>query len=61
VKTTPKYLIEIILIVNVKDSDEVRKIANCIIDLPISDSKIENKIETMRYEEIVQIKNQKPR
>jgi hypothetical protein len=57
----PKYLVEIILVVNAKDSDEARKIADCIIDLPIPDKEIENKIETMRYEEIVQIKNQKPR
>jgi hypothetical protein len=57
----PKYLIEIILIVNAKDPDEARKIADHIIDLPIPDKEIENKIETMRYEEIVQITNQKPR
>jgi len=57
----PKYLVEIILIVNAKDSDEARKIADYIIDLPIPDKNIENKIETMRYEEIVQITNQKPR
>ena len=57
----PKYLVEIILVVNAKDSDEARKIADYIIDLPISDKEIENKIETMRCEEIVQITNQKPR
>jgi hypothetical protein len=57
----PKYLVEIVLIVNAKDSDEARKIADYIIDLPIPDKEIENKIETMRYEEIVQIPNQKPR
>jgi hypothetical protein len=57
----PKYLIEIILIVNAKDPDEARKIADYIINLPISDKEIENKIETMRVEEIVQITNQKPR
>lgn len=53
----PKYLIEIILIVNAKDFDEARKIADYSIDLPIPDPKIENKIETLRYEEIVQVKN----
>ena len=57
----PKYLVEIVLIVNAKDSDEARKIADYIIDLPIPDKEIENKIETIRIEEIVQIPNQKPR
>jgi len=57
----PKYLVEIILIVNAKDPDEARKIADYIIDIPISDSKIENAIESLRYEEIVQIPNPKPR
>ena len=57
----PKYIVEIILVVNAKDSDEVRKIADYIIDLPIPDKEIENKIESLRYEEIVQIPNQKPR
>jgi len=57
----PKYLVEIILVVNAIDSDEARKIADYIIDLPIPDSKIENAIESMRCEEIVQIKSQKPR
>jgi len=57
----PKYLVEIILVVNAKDPGEARKIADCIIDLPIPDKEIEKKIETMRYEEIVQITNQKQR
>jgi hypothetical protein len=57
----PKYLVEIILIVQTKDSDEARKIADYIIDLPIPDKEIENKIETMRVEEIVPISDQKPR
>jgi hypothetical protein len=56
----PKYLVEMILVVNAKDPDEARKIADYIIDLPIPDSKIENKIETLRYEGIVQITNPKP-
>jgi len=55
----PKYLVEIILVVDAKDSDEARKIADYIIDLPIPDKEIENKIETMRVEEIVQIPNPK--
>ena len=53
----PKYLVEIILIVKAKNPDEARKIADYIIDLLIPDKNIENAIETMRYEEIVQIKN----
>jgi len=57
----PKYLVEIILVVDAKDPDEARKIADYIIDIPIPNKKIENKIETMRAEEIVQIPNQKPR
>jgi len=57
----PKYLVEIILIVNAKDPDEARKIADYIIDLPIPDKEVESKIESLRCEEIVQIPNQKPR
>jgi hypothetical protein len=53
----PKYLVEIILVVKAKNPQEARKIADYIIDLPIPDKNIENAIETMRYEEIVQIKN----
>jgi hypothetical protein len=53
----PKYLVEIILIVKAKTPQEARKIADYIIDLPIPDKNIENAIETLRYEEIVQIKN----
>jgi hypothetical protein len=55
----PKYLVEIILVVNAEDLDEARKIAEYIADIPIPDSKIEEKIETMRVEEIVQVKSQK--
>jgi len=57
----PKYLVEIILIVNAKDPDEARKIADYVIDIPISDSKVENAIETLRCEEIVEITNPKLR
>jgi len=57
----PKYLVEIILVVNAKDSDEARKIADYIIDIPIPDSQIENAIESLRCEEIVQVTDQKPR
>ena len=57
----PKYLVEIILVVNAKDPGEARKIADYLIDLPIPDKEIENKIETMRIEEVVPITNQKTR
>jgi len=56
VKTMPKYLVELILVVNAKDLDEARKIADYIVNLPIPDKKIENAIETLRYEEIVEIR-----
>jgi hypothetical protein len=52
-----KYLVEIILVVKAKNPQEARKIADYIINLPIPDKNIENKIETMRYEEVVQVKN----
>jgi len=57
----PKYLVEIILVVDAKAPEEARKIADYIIDLPIPDKEIENKIESLRCEEIVQIANQKLR
>jgi len=57
----PKYLIEIILVVETQNPQEAHKIADYIIDIPIPNKKIENAIETLRYEEIVQITNQKPR
>jgi len=57
----PKYLVEVILVVNAEDPDEARKIADYIIDIPIPDKEIESKIESFRIEEIVQITNQKPR
>jgi len=55
----PKYLVEIILVVKAINSEEARKIADYIIDIPIPDKEIENKIESLRYEEIVQIPNPK--
>jgi hypothetical protein len=55
----PKYLIEIILVVEAKNPQGARNIADYILNLPIQDQKIENAIETMRYEEIVQIKNKR--
>ena len=61
VKAVSKYLVEITLVVNAKDIGEARKIADYLIDLPIPDKEIENKIETLRIEEIVQITDQKPR
>jgi len=56
VKTMPKYLVELILIVEAETTEEARKIADYIINIPIPDSKIENAIETLRYEEIVEIR-----
>ena len=53
----PKYLVEIILVVEAKNPQEARKVADYILNLPIPDSNIENAIETMRYEEVVQIEN----
>jgi hypothetical protein len=52
----PKYLVELILIVEAETTEEARKIADYVIDIPIPDSKIENAIETLRYEEIVEIR-----
>lgn len=57
----PKYLVEIILVVNAENLDEARKIADYNAEIPIPDSKIKDKIENMRVEEIVQIPDQKPR
>jgi hypothetical protein len=53
----PKYLIEIILVVEAKNPQEARKIADYILNFPIPNPHMENAIETMRYEEVVQIKN----
>jgi len=55
----PKYLIEIILVVEAKNPQEARKIADYILNLPIPNPNVENAIETMRCEEVVQIKNPK--
>ena len=55
----PKYLVEIILVVEAKNPQEARKIADYILNLPIPDLDIENIIETMRYKEVIQIKNPK--
>jgi hypothetical protein len=52
----PKYLVELILIVEAETTEEARRVADYIIDIPIPDSKIENAIETLRYEEIVEIR-----
>jgi len=57
----PKYLVEIILVVNVEEIEEARKIANYIAEIPIPEGKIEDKIEALRVEEIVQITDQRPR
>jgi len=52
----PKYLVELILIVEAETIEEARKIADYIVNLPIPDKKIENVIETLRCEEIVEIR-----
>jgi hypothetical protein len=52
----PKYLVELILIVEAETTEEARRIADYVIDIPIPEKKIENKIETLRYEEIVEIR-----
>jgi len=56
VKTMPKYLVELILIVETETTEEARKIADYIVNLPIPQRKIENAIETLRYEEIAEIR-----
>jgi hypothetical protein len=53
----PKYLVEIILVVNTENADEAKRIANYILDLPIPDKEVEKAIESLRYEEIVEVKN----
>jgi len=52
----PKYLVEIILIVEAETTEEAKRIADYIINIPIPQRKIENAIETLRYEEIVEIR-----
>jgi hypothetical protein len=52
----PKYLVELILIVEAETTEEAKRIADYIVNLPIPDSKIKNAIETLRYEEIVEIR-----
>jgi len=52
----PKYLVELILIVEAENPEEARKIADYIVNLPIPDKKIENAIQSLRYEEIVEIR-----
>jgi len=52
----PKYLVEIILILEAETTEEAKRIADYIIDIPIPQRKIENAIETLRYEEIVEIR-----
>jgi hypothetical protein len=52
----PKYLVELILIVEAETTEEARKIADYIVNLPIPQRKIENAIQSLRYEEIVEIR-----
>ena len=53
----PKYLVEIILVVNAVNVDEAKRIASYILDLPIPDKEVENAIESLRYEEIVKMQD----
>jgi len=55
----PKYLVEIVLVVDAKNFEEARKIADYIIYIPIPNSTVENAIESLRVEEIVHVKSQK--
>jgi hypothetical protein len=50
----PKYLVEIILIVEAENTTKARTIANRIIDMELP-SEIEKVIESFRCEEITQI------
>jgi len=56
VKAMPKFLVELILVVEAKNLKEARKIADYIVNMPIPTSEIENAIETMRCEEIVEVR-----
>ena len=51
----PKYLIEMILIVEAKNRSEAKRVADYILDIDIPDKTIENAIESFRYEEIVKV------
>jgi len=51
----PKYLIEMVLIVEAKNRSEARKVADYILDIKITDKETENMIESFRYEEIVKV------
>ena len=55
----PKYLVEIILVKGAKNPQEARKRADDSVNRPRPNPNVENAIETMRYEEVVQIKNPK--
>lgn len=51
----PKYLVEMVLIVEAKNRSEAKKVADYILDIEITDKEIENSIESFRYEEIVKV------
>jgi hypothetical protein len=55
----PKFLVELILVVEAKSLKEARKIADYIVNMPIPKSEIENAIEIMRCEEIVEVRELK--
>jgi len=51
----PKYLIEMVLVVEAKNRSEAKKVADYLLDIEIPDKEIENAIESFRYEEIVKV------
>lgn len=51
----PKYLVELVLIVEAENTAKAKAIANRIIDMKLP-SEIEETIESFRYEEITEIK-----
>jgi len=51
----PKYLIEMVLVVEAKNRGEAKKVADYILDIEIPDKETENAIESFRYEEIIKV------
>jgi hypothetical protein len=51
----PRYLVELVLIVDAENTSKVKAIADRIIDMKLP-SEIEETIESFRYEEITEIK-----
>lgn len=51
----PKYLVELVLVVEAKNRSEVKKVADYVLDIEITDKELENMIESFRYEEIIKV------